>query len=76
MLAQYYHSETFVCKLEYFSDKITGLGNKLLVYISCCLAGVAYPHGTMDPETSELVKQEVCCEQSNFFVSSLESYYG
>ena len=26
------------------------LGNKLLVYISCCLAGRAYPYGDIDKE--------------------------
>nr|CAB3267651.1 vacuolar protein sorting-associated protein 8 homolog [Phallusia mammillata] len=41
------------------SDKMTNLGNKLLVYVSCGLAGVAYPRGTIDPETSALVKQQM-----------------
>ena len=41
------------------TDKMTGLGNKLLVYVSCCLAGVAYPHGFIDPETSENIKNQV-----------------
>ncbi|KAK6181620.1 hypothetical protein SNE40_009442 [Patella caerulea] len=35
------------------------LGNKLLVYISCCLAGRAYPLGDIPPEHIEDVKNKV-----------------
>nr|XP_002121576.1 vacuolar protein sorting-associated protein 8 homolog [Ciona intestinalis] len=41
------------------SEKMTTLGNKLLVYVSCCLAGVAYPHGLLDDETSTSVKNQM-----------------
>uniref|UniRef100_H2ZCD3 Uncharacterized protein n=1 Tax=Ciona savignyi TaxID=51511 RepID=H2ZCD3_CIOSA len=41
------------------SEKMTNLGNKLLVYVSCCLAGVGYPHGVLDEETSTRLKKEV-----------------
>lgn len=42
-----------------FIDKMTSLGNKLLVYLSCCLSGVAYPIGLLNPETSLSVKDQV-----------------
>ena len=35
------------------------LGNKLLVYISCCLAGRAYPYGDIPEEMVAQVKYEV-----------------
>ena len=35
------------------------LGNKLLVYISCCLAGRAYPLGDIPPNLVDTVKAEV-----------------
>uniref|UniRef100_H2ZCD2 Vacuolar protein sorting-associated protein 8 central domain-containing protein n=1 Tax=Ciona savignyi TaxID=51511 RepID=H2ZCD2_CIOSA len=41
------------------SEKMTNLGNKLLVYVSCCLAGVGYPHGVLDEETSTRLKKEM-----------------
>jgi len=41
------------------SDKMTSLGNKLLVYLSCCLSGVAYPIGLLNPETSLSVKDQM-----------------
>lgn len=35
------------------------LGNKLLVYISCCLAGRSYPRGDIPQERAKTVKTEV-----------------
>ncbi|KAK8727977.1 hypothetical protein OTU49_009327 [Cherax quadricarinatus] len=35
------------------------LGNKILVYVSCCLAGRAYPHGDIDPQELQQVKHEI-----------------
>ena len=35
------------------------LGNKLLVYISCCLAGRAYPYGDIANDQVDKVKYEV-----------------
>ncbi|XP_051787223.1 vacuolar protein sorting-associated protein 8 homolog [Erpetoichthys calabaricus] len=39
-------------------DKVT-MGNKLLVYISCCLAGRAYPLGDIPEDLVGLVKNQV-----------------
>lgn len=41
-----------------FSDSELVLGNKLLVYINCCLAGMAYPFGTLDAENKKRVPLE------------------
>lgn len=41
------------------TDSQMMLGNKLLVYISCCLAGRGYPHGDIDPSRVASVKAEV-----------------
>ncbi|KAL3853951.1 hypothetical protein ACJMK2_013245 [Sinanodonta woodiana] len=41
------------------SDQQIKLGNKLLVYISCCLAGRAYPLGDIPDEIVEHVKNSV-----------------
>ncbi|XP_076368429.1 vacuolar protein sorting 8 isoform X2 [Tachypleus tridentatus] len=41
------------------SDSHIKLGNKLLVYISCCLAGRAYPCGDIPPERAVSVKAEI-----------------
>jgi len=41
------------------SDTIIKLGNKLLVYISCCLAGRAYPMGDIEEDLVVGVKKEV-----------------
>lgn len=35
------------------------LGNKLLVYTSCCLAGRGYPYGDVPQELVQDVKQRV-----------------
>ena len=35
------------------------LGNKILVYISCCLSGRAYPVGDLDADSVDKVKDEV-----------------
>ena len=40
-------------------DSDLSLGNKLLVYISCCLAGQAYPVGTIPEDFVQDVKKEV-----------------
>jgi hypothetical protein len=42
------------------SDSHIALGNKLLVYISCCLAGRAYPlSGDIPAEDNQRVRHEV-----------------
>ncbi|XP_071103447.1 vacuolar protein sorting-associated protein 8 homolog [Haliotis cracherodii] len=41
------------------TDSQIKLGNKLLVYISCCLAGRAYPFGDIPDEHVEEVKEKV-----------------
>lgn len=41
------------------SDEMRKLGNKLLVYISCSLAGAAYPIGDIKEENKSKVKLEV-----------------
>ncbi|KAJ8866328.1 hypothetical protein PR048_032171 [Dryococelus australis] len=41
------------------TDRQIVLGNKLLVYISCCLAGRAYPVGDIPEEDVQSVKYEV-----------------
>lgn len=41
------------------TDSQVLLGNKLLVYISCCLAGRGYPHGELSADQVALVKKEV-----------------
>ncbi|XP_052813444.1 vacuolar protein sorting-associated protein 8 homolog isoform X3 [Mya arenaria] len=41
------------------SDQQIRLGNKLLVYVSCCLAGRAYPLGDIPEEHEARVKQDV-----------------
>ena len=45
--------------MSLFSDSDLSLGNKLLVYISCCLGGQAYPIGTIPADYSQEVKKEV-----------------
>eukprot|EP00095_Tigriopus_kingsejongensis_P008534 maker-scaffold81_size397536-snap-gene-2.19 protein:Tk08534 transcript:maker-scaffold81_size397536-snap-gene-2.19-mRNA-1 annotation:"hypothetical protein LOTGIDRAFT_215952" len=46
-------------KEEGLSQKQVDLGNKLLVYISCCLAGRAYPYGDIPKERIAKVKYDV-----------------
>ncbi|XP_038644180.1 LOW QUALITY PROTEIN: vacuolar protein sorting-associated protein 8 homolog [Scyliorhinus canicula] len=41
------------------SDEQVVMGNKLLVYISCCLAGRAYPLGNIPEDLVSLVKHQV-----------------
>ena len=43
----------------WFKDSDLSLGNKLLVYVSCCLAGQAYPIGTIPEDYAQKVKKEV-----------------
>lgn len=49
--------------LLYLGKQLTNqqitLGNKLLVYISCCLAGRGYPFGDVPPDQVQVVKQRV-----------------
>jgi len=45
--------------MSLFSDSDLSLGNKLLVYISCCLGGQAYPIGTIPADYAQEVKKEV-----------------
>uniref|UniRef100_A0A8D0LB45 VPS8 subunit of CORVET complex n=1 Tax=Sphenodon punctatus TaxID=8508 RepID=A0A8D0LB45_SPHPU len=48
--------KTFLCV---FLDEQVVMGNKLLVYISCCLAGRAYPLGNISEDLVPLVKNQV-----------------
>ncbi|CAI2350744.1 unnamed protein product [Caenorhabditis sp. 36 PRJEB53466] len=43
---------------EMFSDSEQILGNKVLVYLNCCLAGMAYPFGALDEEHRKRVPLE------------------
>ena len=36
------------------------LGNKILVYVSCCLAGRAYPYGEVPPDRRAKVRDRKC----------------
>ncbi|XP_078620345.1 vacuolar protein sorting-associated protein 8 homolog isoform X1 [Branchiostoma floridae x Branchiostoma japonicum] len=49
----------FKLKLPKSKKQLIKLGNKLLVYISCCLAGRAYPLGDIPPNLVDTVKSEV-----------------
>uniref|UniRef100_A0A8C3TFZ7 Vacuolar protein sorting-associated protein 8 homolog n=1 Tax=Chelydra serpentina TaxID=8475 RepID=A0A8C3TFZ7_CHESE len=52
----------FISPMETFSvflDEKVVMGNKLLVYISCCLAGRAYPLGDIPEDLVPLVKNQV-----------------
>ncbi|KAB7507360.1 Vacuolar protein sorting-associated protein 8-like protein [Armadillidium nasatum] len=44
---------------SFLSSMQVCLGNKILVYVSCCLAGRAYPHGNIEEEEMKKVKHEV-----------------
>lgn len=35
------------------------VGNKLFVYISCCLAGAAYPCGELEPDVARRTKEAI-----------------
>lgn len=41
------------------SDVDVQLGNKCLLYISCCLMGIQYPAGVLQPEQAQIVVSEV-----------------
>lgn len=41
------------------SDVDVQLGNKCLLYISCCLMGMRYPAGVLPPEQAHSVVSEV-----------------
>ncbi|XP_059473885.1 vacuolar protein sorting-associated protein 8 homolog [Neocloeon triangulifer] len=41
------------------SEEQVALGNKLLVFVSCCLAGRAFPRGDVPPDLQPQVKHEV-----------------
>lgn len=43
---------------EMFSDSEQILGNKLLVYLNCCLSGMAYPFGLLDESNQKRVPLE------------------
>ena len=38
------------------SPNMVTLGNKVLVYVSCCLAGRGYPQGDIEPEYTQQVR--------------------
>ncbi|XP_070185455.1 vacuolar protein sorting-associated protein 8 homolog isoform X3 [Littorina saxatilis] len=48
-----------VSRGKQLTDNQIRLGNKLLVYISCCLAGRAYPMGDIPSDQESMVKDEV-----------------
>jgi hypothetical protein len=41
-----------------FSDAEIACGNKILLYLSCCLAGRAFPYGQLPPELVDVVPLE------------------
>ena len=45
--------------LRYLNERQITLGNKLLVYVSCCLAGRAYPYGDIPEKLVAQVKYDV-----------------
>ncbi|KAG0695015.1 Vacuolar protein sorting-associated protein 8 [Chionoecetes opilio] len=59
-------------------DTQVRLGNKILVYVSCCLAGRGYPHGEIDPAQLKQVKHEIfkslTCLHSKNALSSEPSF--
>ncbi|CAJ0603293.1 unnamed protein product [Cylicocyclus nassatus] len=44
---------------EVLSDAEVERGNRLLLYLHCCLTGHAYPYGTLPPELSHSIPEEV-----------------
>ncbi|CAL4079363.1 unnamed protein product [Meganyctiphanes norvegica] len=54
---------TVLCNAMDSDEALSGnqvmLGNKILVYISCCLAGRAYPHGDIEQCDVKQVKHEI-----------------
>jgi hypothetical protein len=44
---------------DVLSDVHVQLGNKILLYISCCLTGQAYPTGELDLDTANIVVRDV-----------------
>lgn len=44
---------------DMLTDEEIQLGNKILLYISCCLCGRAYPIGTLEPQQAKLVSEDV-----------------
>ncbi|XP_046679913.1 vacuolar protein sorting-associated protein 8 homolog isoform X2 [Homalodisca vitripennis] len=54
------------------------LGNRLLVYLSCCLSGRGYPHGDLPPSSVETVRQQVfkaLCSQHTVNATDSEVCY-
>ncbi|KAK0411317.1 hypothetical protein QR680_005599 [Steinernema hermaphroditum] len=47
------------CQKEVLSDCEVAQGNKMLVYISVCLTGRAYPFGVLSPQDQETVPMEI-----------------
>ena len=49
----------FFIRLYFLPGSDLSLGNKLLVYISCCLAGQGYPVGSIPEDLAQEVKRKV-----------------
>lgn len=45
---------------DVLSDMEIEQGNKLLLYLHCCLAGKAFPYGSLPPSLVSSVPLEVC----------------
>lgn len=63
---------------EVLSDSEIGQGNKLLLYLNCCLAGRAYPFGNLPENMLELVPIEtykflVQIKKKNFQMNNFEN---
>ncbi|XP_048880850.1 vacuolar protein sorting-associated protein 8 homolog isoform X1 [Brienomyrus brachyistius] len=57
-------------------DEHVKVGNKVLVYISCCLSGKAYPYGSILPPMVETVKTQVFTCLTKVWVKDVEASEG
>lgn len=57
--ARHYLKEINANKTDKSQQQVITIGNKLLVYLHCCLCGQAYPYGVLgDDELSDRVRRE------------------